>query len=368
MTRIALLAFVAAALVAGCGGSADQTLPPELVTLRPAGTAGPLVGVDAPSGTERFAVHDGVASADGSRYYATFESPGGTELRAYRPATARLVSTARIGGTWRASAVSADGRFVALTGRPRGGRSTFAVHEAGAPLHVIELAGRFAVDGLAPDGSALYLVERFADGRYAVRYYDLAEDRLHTESIRVKNEQEQMSGLPGQQVATPDGTWLLTLFTNTEERKAFVHALNLRQRYALCLDLPGEGDVASLRGYGLALTPRGDALFAPNPALGVVVRLDLAEPGRMDTASFAGASGRGTTASAVSRDGRTVYFARDGRLWAYDAAYSLVRGPYPLAADGPRLAFSPDGRRLYALAADGRLVAFDAATGKRLAA
>lgn len=368
MTRIALLTLAAAALVAGCGGSANETLPPELVTLRPAGTAGPLLGIDAPSGAQRFALRDGVASADGSRYYATFESPGGTELRAYRPATARLISTARISGTWRASAVSADGRFVALTGRPHAGRPTFAVHEAGAPLHVLELEGRFEVDGLAPDGSALYLVERFADGRYAVRYYDLAQDRLHTESIRVKNEQEEMSGLPGQQVATPDGSWLLTLFTNTEERKAFVHALNLRARYALCLDLPGEGDLGSLRGYGLALTPRGDALFAPNPALGVVVRLDLVEPGRMDTASFTGANGRGSTASAVSRDGRTVYFARGDSLWAYDAALSLVRGPYRLGVDGPRLAFGPDGRRLYALAADGRLVVFDAATGKRLAA
>src|SRR5215216_6702867 len=130
-----------------------------------------------------------------------------------------------------------------------------------------------------------------------------------------------MSGVPGAQVATPDGTWLLTLFTNTDERKAFVHALQLRERYALCLDLPGGGDIEALRAYGLALAADRTTIYAPNPALGLVSTLDLAELGAVSTASFEplwtpGAS----TVGAVTRDGGTLVFANGSEIWAYDTA------------------------------------------------
>jgi hypothetical protein len=46
--------------------------------------------------------------------------------------------------------------------------------------------------------------------------------------------------------------------------------------------------------------------------------------------------------AAVSANGRTVYFNGNGLLWAYDAAYGRVRGPYPARRVVTALAFTPD--------------------------
>jgi len=329
MRRI-VFGFAAAALLAGCGGAhlaAPTSSPKELVTLRPPGTAGPLVGFEAPGGQRRFSVAGGVASADGARYFATARSGGATELRRYDPSTGAVVAAVRVAGAWRAGAASADGRFVALiAGAAKEGSSTFAVHRDGASLQVVTLPGAFELDGIAPDGSVLFLIERFADGRYAVRSYDLATRRLSSGSIRVKNEEEEMSGVPGAQVATPDGNWLLTLFTNTDERKAFVHALQLRERYALCLDLPSGGDIDALRAYGLALAADRTTLYAPNPALGLLSKLDLAELGAISTTRFDPLWTSGaTTVGAVTPDGGTLVFANGSEIWTYDTGAARVR-------------------------------------------
>lgn len=359
-------AFAALFLLAGCGGKEEAAAPLSApLTIAPAGTRGPLVGLDGEGG-ERFSLDGGVATADGSRYFTSLVTGTKTLLRGYSPSTAGVVASYPLAGAWRPAAASADGAYVVLSAaRPTAGRSVVAVYDTVARrLQTISLAGRFEVDGIAVDGNALFLVQTFADGRYAVRLYDLAARALRTESIRLKNPDEVMAGIPGEQVATPDGTWLLTLFVNPAARKSFVHALNLKERYAMCLDLPGDGSpVSDLRGYGLALAPAGDALFAPNPALDLVARIDLVEIGRLSTATFEGGGGDGATASAVSADGRTVYFARDRRLWAYDAAYDLVRGPYALDGAATRLGMA--GRTLFVLGSGGTR-RYDAATGARL--
>jgi outer membrane protein assembly factor BamB len=360
MTRM-LLWLAAAALLAGCGGAAELAAPTEspteIVTLRPPGTVGPLVGFGAPGGNRLFSVRDGVASADGTRYFATARAGRATELRRHDPATGAVVARTRLAGAWRAGAASADGRFVALVAAaPEKGSSKFAVHEDGAPLHVLTLAGAFDLDGIAPDGSALFLVEHFADGRYAVRFYDLARRRLSSKSVRVKNEDEEMSGVPGAQVATPDGNWLLTLLTNTHEGKAFVHALQLRERYALCLDLPGGGDVEALRAYGLALDADRGALYAPNPALGLVSTLDLAEPGAArTTARFEPLWTPGAdTVGAVMRGGGILAFANGSEIWTYDTATAEVRGR--LSTKGQVSGVTVGRDALYAVSPHGNLL------------
>ncbi len=358
--------FAVLLLLAGCGGKEQAAVSAsEPLTIAPAGTRGPLIGLDG-NGVERFSLDGGVAAADGSRYFTATVTGGKTLLRGYRTTTGRIGASFPLDGAWRPAAASADGHYVVLSAvRPVGGRSEVAVYDTGTRrLQRVSLAGRLEVDGINMDGTSLFLVETFDDGRYAVRLYDLVERRLHTESIRVKNPDEVMAGIPGEQVATPDGIWLLTLFVNGAERKSFVHALNLRGGYAMCLDLPGDGSpVSDLRGYGLALSPAGDALFAPNPALDLVARIDLVDAGRLSSTSFDGGQGDGATAGAVSVDGRTVYFARDRSLWAYDAAYDLVRGPYALDGAATRLGFG--GRTLYVLGKDG-VSRFDAATGAAL--
>ena len=72
------------------------------------------------------------------------------------------------------------------------------------------------------------------------------------------------------------------------------------------------------------------------------------------------------TNAAVSHDGRTTYFTAGRTLYAYDAAYRVLRGPYDAGAPIGGLAFSRDDRRLVVVRRDGRVRQLNAATGKTI--
>jgi hypothetical protein len=68
----------------------------------------------------------------------------------------------------------------------------------------------------------------------------------------------------------------------------------------------------------------------------------------------------------ISRNGRTLYFSAGNGLWAYDAAYGVVRGPYATGGRILGFGYGAGDRTIHALRADGRMLTFVAATGKRL--
>jgi hypothetical protein len=110
----------------------------------------------------------------------------------------------------------------------------------------ISLPGQFAFDALSPNARTMYLVEYVtvnAQLRYRVRSYDLAAGRLARQVIADKRSRwTTMQGMPMSRATSGDGTWVYTLYSNGP--KPFVHALNARQGYALCIDLPiGFGQV-----------------------------------------------------------------------------------------------------------------------------
>jgi hypothetical protein len=104
----------------------------------------------------------------------------------------------------------------------------------------ISLDGQFAFDALSPDARTMYLVEYVtvnSELRYRVRSYDLAAGRLARQVIADKRSRwTTMQGMPLSRATSGDGTWVYTLYGNGA--KPFVHALNARQGYALCIDLP----------------------------------------------------------------------------------------------------------------------------------
>jgi hypothetical protein len=178
-----------------------------------------------------------------------------------------------------------------------------------------------------------------------------------------------MTGEAAGQVGSPDGRWLLTLYLDTKKRSAFVHALNLRSAYAVCIDLPSDGHaLVRLRNYSLSLA-RDGTVYAANGTLGVLARLDLRRQAVMARMDFAGSpDGRGWSASALSRNGRMLYFASGRRVWSYDSSFGVVRGPQLARTPVVGLAFSPDGRRVFAARTDGGVLTLDAARGTPLAA
>ena len=72
------------------------------------------------------------------------------------------------------------------------------------------------------------------------------------------------------------------------------------------------------------------------------------------------------TLSTISRNGRTMYFSAGRDLWAYDAAYGVVRGPYETGGKVVGVGYGAGDERVFAVRKDGHMVAFRAANGERV--
>jgi hypothetical protein len=357
------LALPAVLLVAGCGGAASQSTSHEAFSLaRGGGGLGPLLLYDAASGRQSLALPAGFATANGRLFYTARSAGAGTELRRYDQRNGRLLGHRTYRGRWALGGVSVDGRFAALA-RSGAGRSEISVVDLlGGGRRVVSLRGRFDVDAVAPDGRTVFLIQHHPSGAYSVRWYDLVARRLGLAVLREKGEVEEpeMTGIAAGRVATADGSWLLTLYVNTQEQKAFVHALDLRRRVAICVDLPGEGaTLATLRSYTLAATGDAAGVLAANAALGLIAELDLRQYGIVSSAQLP--QSRAAAASALSRSGRTLYVAAGTRLWAYDSWGDRIRGPYAAGGHVTGLTLSRNGRTLYAVRSDGTVTSFRAA-------
>jgi hypothetical protein len=240
----------------------------------------------------------------------------------------------------------------------------------GHTLHARTLHGVYSVDAVTNDARKLFLIHHYRSGRYAVQALDLVRGRLWTATLREKGKAEQplMTGQAADQVGSKDGTWLLTLYLNTRKHMAFVHALNLRKAYAVCIDLPSNTHrIRFLRDYSLSLAPDGD-VYAANGTLGVIARVDLKKQSAVDLRSFSPSRSGGFAASALSSNGRVLFFTSGRTLWSYDTVFDVLRGPVRAGSPIIGLAFSHDGRRVFAARADGGVAAFDAKRAKPLRA
>ena len=166
------------------------------------------------------------------------------------------------------SGVSADRRTLVLI-RPRRGfpraRTTFAVMDTKAgPLRLrrlIHLHGDFSFDALSPDGDSMFLIHyisRRDPSRYRVRVYDLRTDRLLPKPIVDPNEDpDEMNGYPATRETSADGRWEYTLYQGNEH--PFVHALDTRERRAVCIDLDDVHE-SDLYRLDMELSPSGEQL------------------------------------------------------------------------------------------------------------
>jgi hypothetical protein len=159
-------------------------------------------------------------------------------------------------------------RFAVLdTERIQRQREWFRAHRrppTPAITHVA-LRGDFSFDAISPDGSVLYLIQRFPRNKgpdyitdYAVRAYDVADRRLLPEPIVDPEEpQEEMAGLPLSRASSPDGRWAYTLYDGNGG-EPFVHALDTVGRTAVCIDLPQLERVKDRHLYLLHLQVRDE--------------------------------------------------------------------------------------------------------------
>lgn len=105
---------------------------------------------------------------------------------------------------------------------------------------LITLRGDFSYDALSPDGQTLYLVEHISANdvlRYRVRAYDVSAGRLLKKMVTDKRRwQSVMFGVPMARAWSLDKRWAFTMYGGGST--PFVHSLDTRNEYAVCIDLP----------------------------------------------------------------------------------------------------------------------------------
>ena len=356
-----------------CSGQVSSPEGTKLVYVQPAGVGGPVHAYDT-AGHRVLTLPAGITSANGRSHVTSYLGRIATVVSRLRVADASVASSMLVDGRWQLAGVAPSGRFAALSRQARHRSETdVAVLDLarGRVAHRLDLDGDFEVETVSNDGKRLFLIEHVEGSKtqYLVRLFDLSRNRLATKPLRGKGEPSVMAGYAWSGVGSPDGRWLLTLYLNSARKLAFVHALDLVTSSPTCIFLPGRGRFESLKGYSLTLSPDGRTLYAANTSLGVLSEIDLAARKVVRTARFprGGKPVSGPTlAGTISRTGRMLYFSGGRDLWAYDTAYDVVRGPYRTEGRLSGFGFGAGDRRVHALRVDGRMLAFDAATGKRV--
>jgi hypothetical protein len=210
----------------------------------------------------------GVLSSSGAVRYVAVPRGSTTFVKAVRASDGRMLRHVTMRGLYGVPLVAYDGTAGGLT---RDGKRLVLETEAGRAttrfavlatenLRVqqsFSLPGTWAYDAMSADGKTLYLIQILsstADLRYLVRAYDLGLSRLVVGAIADKSEKGAMTGYPLSRVSSADGTWAYTLYQR-QGAQPFIHALNTRDRLAICIDLEWKGDLNDVGAIRLTLSP-----------------------------------------------------------------------------------------------------------------
>jgi len=277
------------------------------------------------------------------------------------------------------SALSYNGRWLALRDATPNTPDTAAIVIDTARMRVAatpRLHGAFGLDAIDNAGTRLYLVQKRDNAgpqAYQVRAYDLHARRLDQTPLTEPDDPTGIiRGVAYTRAWSPHGDWLYTLYVRPGKGGAFVHALGVAYHKVHCIMLPTEvtTGIASTRD-ALAVSPDGATLYAVNPVLGRMVVVHDLPYGRVTQTGLdrhAGTRQSMERAGALSRDGRTMFVATDGGIWAVDTATRRVRTVYARGEQVASIALGGNGQRLYALEPTrGRIEALDAASGRTLA-
>lgn len=399
---VALMVSLASAATAATLVHAKTDHPPSLFFARPKGDRGPATAYDMTNGRVRFNLPSGILSADGGVFAATaYVGDTATRFDVFDANSGDNMLYMPLTGRWVLQAVSSDGRFAALAGVPSEQDDT-AWTKSGKwqtemqvidtvsrrPKHTLKLDGNFEAEAISANGTSLFLVEHLPAAKpdhYAIRWYDLKNERLVADPLRSKTADEIMSGYAWGGAASADGDWLFTLYISTNRKVAFIHMLNTREGFTVCVDLPsGAGDFEALKGYALAYSPKRQTVYAMNPRLGVVAEVKLGDYKLNGNkfvankiANFKPIDDENTinapAVSALSPDQHMLFFGQGTAAFAYDTAQGKLRQSYRADRAITGLAASENGMRVWVAQQNAQPQyaqpqLFDASSGRRIAA
>ncbi|MFY1674411.1 hypothetical protein ACN27G_31430 [Plantactinospora sp. WMMB334] len=385
-------------------GGRGEPGPPDALVVELAG--GKLAVVQAATGRLLVQPAPAVISGDGRRLVRAEQSAGTTRLTAHRLPDGAPVSAGTLTGALAVRATSPEGGLVALADDAGPGhtpyrpgpreRTTIVIADGAGQRRRLELPGNLEPEAFDAAEQALFVLDHLpptAPDRYRVRVVDIASGRVEPLLTRVKavvpeGTEEEMRGEGRQAVYDPVRKRLFTLYTHqpdhvhTRDRiaaangagdeggdgaagaredaphvHAFVHTLDLTERWAFCVDLPAPYGEQPAAGHTIALSPDGTRLHVADTGSGALATIDpegltVLESFRFDPptgGTGAGGAAPGDAAPAASTahaDGMVLVGA--GREVVGLAGYTRGRAPrWSTAAEVRGLAAPPSGDRLY---------------------
>jgi WD40-like Beta Propeller Repeat len=355
----------------------------ELIFVRPDGPYGPLTAHEIATRKAAFKLPAGMLSTDRSVFYSAVHEGDDTLVKAFDTIGGGEQNLLTVEGRWDLRGVSPNGKWLALIEAPsetelanRAADDEWTTNvqvidaDSGESTHELELSGHFEIDTISDNGTSLFLTQYMPANdpdHYLVRLYDLSMNWLQPDPLKDKrNQDEVMTGLAWNGLATPDGTYQLTLYLNTEQDMAFIHTLNLVERWPICIFLPsGQSEFEFLKGYQLTLSPDGRVVYASNAAMGLVAEVSLSTLEVTHVESFDPTQGAENIATTISADGKSLYFSAGEKIWSYDTVSKVITGTFEVPADVIALQVTNDGQALIAASdsTSSPLTAINPATG-----
>jgi hypothetical protein len=356
-------------------GDVTRSDPNDVVVM---GMSGGIGAVDATSGRVLSLTRGAVPEPDWSHVYTTAPSGGNTRVERVMTDTGEVVSSMKVAGDLRIRAVAPSGKGVALmpardaddawTPHPRA-RTTIVVAEmdGASQAERFGLHGNFEPEAFSPDGETLFMLQYrppLAPTSYRVVGLYLESGRRWALIGPDKQPVENMTATRLVQVASPDGSYLYTLYTNQRpaylngsttvdsdeaDERAFVHTVDLQNGFAVCIELPGEFGSVPQEDSAVTISSDGRWVYAIDAERGTIAvvnvhRFRVADVRHADLTPL----GEGQIHARVSTDGATLFIAGDAGVIALDTA-DLSASPRWMATPGPvtGIALSADGARLY---------------------
>jgi hypothetical protein len=268
-----------------------------------------------------------------------------------------------------------------------GGKSTSSIvvvdpEAKSAGVMEFTFEGNIVPEVFTADGESLFVINHLPPMDptfYEVARLDLASGELSEVLGPLKEPPSPMEGIGRRQVGTGDGTFLFTLYTRQpahhdgsehgDHLHGFIHALSLRNGWAVCLDLPngfGQGESGTA---AIAVDTADEHLFVVDAIAGAIASFAVADlsgsaltlegvlPTPTQVINFEVLSGQRLVAdqsvhAVATAD--TLWVGQGDRLFAIDVALSTVVGGFQTEAGIETVTLSSEGDA-YALV-DGQLV------------
>ena len=340
-----------------------------------------------------FRTEGAVPRADWSALFSTTAEAGGTVLHTLDPATGADTASASLPGSLSIRAVAGDGSAVALMEPPAPGvepwtpvprtrtRIVVADPTGATEPEIFRLKGNLEPEAFSRNGRFLFVIQYLPPSEpslYRVAALELEDGDVYPVIGRFKTWARRMPGTRLEQLLAPDERQLYTLYSSQPAAYAkgydvaqaaagrpvaFVHVLNLKERWAFCLPLPKRLWGAPAGEQAMAASPDGSRLYVVDPSRDTVAVIDAAETEVLETVTVDFATDDPAHAAAtVGPDGSTLYVGTGEGIVALDTTSLDVRFRWPTRAAVRALATSVDGAALYAAFADG-IDVLDPSTG-----